>query len=94
VACDVRLDASRCILHVDGRQVHVTPLEGRLLTVLRRRAATEDDLAIAIWGGTDASRRKTVRIHIGGLRQLIEPRLDRPRYLVTMWDGRYRFRSP
>jgi two-component system KDP operon response regulator KdpE len=91
----LRLEAARRTLYVDGRQVHVTPLECRLLTALSRSPRggfTEDDLAKAMWGRVDRSLRYYLRSHIRQLRQKIERDPDHPAYLVTESGGRYRLR--
>lgn len=89
----LRFDAQHRTLYVEGRQVHVTPLECRLLGALGRGGATEDDSAKTLWGRTDASRRYYVRLHVRQLRQKIERDPDRPHYLVNESGGRYRLRA-
>ncbi len=92
-AAGLRLDVARRSLFVEGRQVHVTPLESRLLNALSRAPRggfADDDLAKAVWGRVDRSLRYYLRSHIRQLRQKIERDPDRPAYLVTDSGGRYR----
>jgi two-component system KDP operon response regulator KdpE len=92
----LRLDAAHRTLHVEGRQVHVTPLECRLLAALGRSSRggyTEDELTTAVWGRVDPSLQYYLRSHVRQLRQKIERDPDRPQYLVTESTGRYRLRS-
>jgi two-component system KDP operon response regulator KdpE len=89
-----RLDRERHSLFVEGRQVHVTPLEYKLLAALSRSPAsamTEDQLVAAVWG-PGASQKQYLRAHVRQLRQKIERDPSYPRYLVTDAGGRYRLK--
>jgi two-component system KDP operon response regulator KdpE len=95
-ASGVRLDVARRALFVEGRQVHITPVECRVLTALSRTprgGLGEDDLVEAIWGRGDVSLRYYLRSHLRQLRKKIERDPDHPAYLVTEAGGRYRLRA-
>ena len=88
----VDLDAHR--IEVRGKEVHLTPKEFELLTVLLRNARkilTHKELVASIWGRTYADQPDAVRVLVRHLRQKIEPNPALPKYLKTEpWVG-YRF---
>jgi two-component system KDP operon response regulator KdpE len=87
-----RIDAERRTLIVEGREVHLTPLECKLLFALARspgKALTPEQLLAAVWGAKGPSRGPYLRAHLRQLRQKIEGDPDRPRYLVTAPGGGY-----
>ncbi len=90
-----RLDREQHCLFVEGRQVHVTPLEYKLLAALSRSPAsamTEEQVALAVWGPGARPQRQSLRAHVRQLRQKIERDPAHPRYLVTDAGGRYRLK--
>jgi two-component system KDP operon response regulator KdpE len=89
----LRIDRERRLLFVDGREVHITPLECKLLTTLARqggRSMTEEQILGAVWGPTSHPRPETLRAQMRRLRQKMERDPGRPRYLVTEVGGAYR----
>jgi len=90
-----RIDAERRALIVEGREVHITPLECKLLLALARspgKSMTQEQLLAAVWGAKGAARGPYLRTHLRQLRQKIERDPDRPRHLVTESDGSYRLK--
>jgi two-component system, OmpR family, KDP operon response regulator KdpE len=60
----------------DGDEIHLTPIEFKLLTVLlgnRGRLLTHNDLLGQVWGPAYVDARQTLRAHISNLRHKIEP---------------------
>jgi DNA-binding response OmpR family regulator len=56
---------------VGGERLLLTPIEFRLLTILTAHAEhvlTRDQLALEVWGYTDASNGRTIDVHIRRLR--------------------------
>jgi two-component system KDP operon response regulator KdpE len=91
----LRIDPERRLLFVDGREVHITPLECKLLTTLARhagRSMTEEQILGAVWGPARQPRREYLRAHVRQLRQKMERDPARPRYLVTEVGGTYRLK--
>jgi two-component system KDP operon response regulator KdpE len=90
-----RIDGDRRTLVIEGREVHVTPLECKLLLALARspgKVLTEQQILAAVWGAEGASRSQYLRAHLRQLRQKIERDPDRPRHLVSEAGGGYRLK--
>lgn len=93
------LDYGRLILdlrahevRVDGQTVALTLKEFELLRLLAehpRQVFPLEQLFERIWG--EYGELHTVRVHIGRIREKIEPDPDQPRYIVTVWGVGYRF---
>lgn len=89
-------------LHVDllhrrvtmcGTQVHLTPIEYRLLQRLVSKAGqvvTHADLMTAGWGPTRSDQQHYLRIYMAGLRRKLEQDAARPTYLLTETGVGYR----
>jgi two-component system, OmpR family, KDP operon response regulator KdpE len=79
----------------DGEEVHLTPIEFRLLTTLARnrgRLMTHRALLTEVWGPGWEEDTQTLRTHIANLRRKIEPG-DGPRYIRTDPGVGYRFEA-
>jgi two-component system, OmpR family, KDP operon response regulator KdpE len=91
----LRIDRDRRTLYVDGREVHITPLECKLLLILAHsggRSLTEEQILTAVWGSNAPARPQYLRAHVRQLRQKLERDPARPRYLVTEAGGGYRLK--
>lgn len=92
---DVRLDLDNRRLSVKGRSVALTPHEYALLEALMSacgRNFTRDELLNRLYPLGDAVVvDRVVDVHIGKLRQKIEPDPVRPRYILTVRGVGYRF---
>ncbi|HZU84564.1 MAG TPA: winged helix-turn-helix domain-containing protein [Polyangiaceae bacterium] len=89
----IRIDRERRAVFVEGREVHVTPLECKLLLALARspgKPIPEQQLLVALWGHGASTRVQHLRAHVRQLRQKIERDPARPRHLVTDAAGAYR----
>ncbi|OIR19652.1 KDP operon transcriptional regulatory protein KdpE [mine drainage metagenome] len=78
---------------VDGAEVHLTPIEYRLLTVLVKHAGkvlTHQLLLKEVWGPNYVERAHYLRIYMGTLRHKLEQDPARPRYLLTEVGVGYR----
>ena len=77
----------------DGEEIHLTPIEFRLLGTLagnRGRLMTHRALLTEVWGPGWEEDTQTLRTHIANLRRKIEPP-DGPRYIRTDPGVGYRF---
>jgi two-component system, OmpR family, KDP operon response regulator KdpE len=91
----IRIDRDRRSLFVEGREVHVTPLESKLLLVLAHspgKTMTEQQVLAALWGPGATTRAQYLRAHVRQLREKIERDPTRPRHLLTEAGGGYRLR--
>jgi two-component system, OmpR family, KDP operon response regulator KdpE len=85
--------AARRILR-DGEEVHLTPIEFRLLAVLLNNAGkvlTQRQLLNQVWGPNAVEHSHYLRIYMGHLRQKVEVDPARPRHLLTETGIGYRF---
>ena len=77
----------------DGRHVHLTPLEFRLLSVLvanAGRVMSNPQLLRAVWGPGHAGNGHYLRIYMGHLRHKLEDDPAQPRHLLTETGVGYR----
>ena len=92
----IMIDSDRREVSVDGVQVHLTPIELELLTVLARhggRVVTHDQLLSEVWGAEAATKTHYLRVHMMALRRKLESQPARPRWLVTEAGIGYRLRD-
>jgi two-component system KDP operon response regulator KdpE len=91
----LEIDRERRALVVDGREVHLTPLECKLLLALARspgRTMTERQILDAVWGPDEAPQPQYLRAQVRQLRQKIEGDPGRPRHLLAEPGGGYRLK--
>ena len=89
----LRIDRDRRTIIVEGREVHITPLECKLLLILAHnpgRAMTEDQILAAVWGPKASIRAQYLRAYVRHLRLKLEKDPTRPKYLVSDAGGGYR----
>jgi two-component system KDP operon response regulator KdpE len=83
---DLHVDLSKRQVAVAGRQVHLTPIEYRLLTTLIRHAGkvlTQRQLLLEVWGPPYADQAHYLRVYMAQLRRKLEKDPARPRCLLT-----------
>jgi two-component system KDP operon response regulator KdpE len=86
--------AARTALGPDG-EIHLTPLEHRVLECLARRPGmivTQKQLISDAWGPGRLGDTRGLRSYIKTLRQKLEPDPSRPRYLITEAGIGYRLK--
>jgi two-component system, OmpR family, KDP operon response regulator KdpE len=72
----LELDLAARVVRLDGDEVHLTPIEFKLLRVLTRnrgRLLTHTTLLQQVWGPAYTDARQTLRAHVANLRRKIEP---------------------
>jgi two-component system KDP operon response regulator KdpE len=77
----------------DGIDIHLTPIEYKLLTTLakqRGKVLTHRQLLAAAWGNTRSESPEYLRMYLRALRHKIEPNPAQPRYLLTEVGVGYR----
>nr|WP_246870648.1 two-component system response regulator KdpE [Pantoea ananatis] len=91
---DVTVDiAARRVLRA-GEEVHLTPIEFRLLTTLLNNAGkvlTQRQLLSQVWGPNAVEHSHYLRIYMGHLRQKLEANPTQPVHLLTETGIGYRF---
>ncbi len=92
----VRVDLVRREVHRGQEEVHLTPTEYKLLTVLVRHAGkvlTHGQLLKDVWGSRSPEQSHYVRVYMAQLRQKLEADPARPRLLVTEPGVGYRLKG-
>lgn len=90
----VIVDLSRRRVTRDGAEVHLTPLEYRLLTVLvghPGKVLTQRNLLREIWGPSYIESSHYLRVYVGHLRQKLENDPTQPKHFLTETGVGYRF---
>ena len=81
-----RVDLARRQARGPEGEVHLTPLEYRVLECLARRAGMvvrQRELLREVWGPDRAEDARSLRVCMNSLRAKLEPDPRRPRYLIT-----------
>ena len=90
---DVEVNRIERVVRRAGAEVHLTPLEYRLLAVLVAnvgRVITHKQLLRDVWGPTHADQSHYLRIYMGHLRQKLEVDPAQPQHLLTETGVGYR----
>jgi two-component system, OmpR family, KDP operon response regulator KdpE len=90
---ELKVDMIHRKITVSGAEVHLTPIEYRLLTVLVKHAGkvlTHRLLLKEVWGPNYVERAHYLRIYMGILRHKLEKDPARPRFLLTEVGVGYR----
>lgn len=90
---DVVVDRQARLVRRAGVEVHLTPIEYRLLTVLMTNAGrvlTHRQLLREVWGPAHAGQNHYLRIYMGHLRQKLEADPAQPKHLLTETAVGYR----
>jgi two-component system KDP operon response regulator KdpE len=82
----VEIDPAARLVRKDGVEVHLTPREWSLLSILFAnpgKVITHRHLLLAVWGASAVSNSHYTRIYMSNLRRKLEDDPARPRYLLT-----------
>lgn len=93
---DLKVDLGRRQVFVLGKEVHLTPIEYKLLTTLIRHAGkvlTHRQLLKEVWGPLHVEEGHYLRVYMRQLRNKLEKNPAQPRYLVTELGVGYRLRT-
>ncbi|WP_370603900.1 two-component system response regulator KdpE [Citrobacter braakii] len=91
---NVKVDIAARLVHRDDEEIHLTPIEFRLLAVLLNNAGkvlTQRQLLNQVWGPNAVEPSHYLRIYMGHLRQKLELDPARPRHFLTETGIGYRF---
>ena len=93
---ELRLDPSNVQAYVDGASAELTPTEFRLLYALaleRGRVLTRDELLQKVWGRRATHRDRTVAVFVRKLREKVDGRAPRHRFLHTRYGVGYKLEA-
>lgn len=92
----LKIDLAARVVTLDGREVHLTPLEYKLLATMMKhlgKVLTHRFLLREVWGPQDSQENHYLRVFVAALRRKIESDPARPRYILTEQGVGYRFAS-
>ena len=95
VVGNLQVDLSKRQVTIDGNEIHLTPIEYKLLTTLVRYAGkvvTHRQLLKEVWGPAYADESQYLRVYMTQLRHKLEADPARPRYLTTELGVGYRLK--
>ena len=90
---NLKVDLSNRRVYRDGEEVHLTPIEYRLLTTLVKHAGkvlTHRQLLTEVWGPSHVESSHYLRIYMGCLRHKLEADPARPKLFLTEAGTGYR----
>lgn len=90
---DICVDQGKRIVTKAGNEVHLTPIEYRLLILLIAnvgRVMTQRQLLQEVWGPKHTERSHYLRIYMGHLRQKLEDEPAQPKHILTETAVGYR----
>jgi two-component system KDP operon response regulator KdpE len=93
---DILVDLGRRAVTLRGEEVHLTPIEFKLLATLVRHAGnvqTHHQLLEQVWGPGHENQMQYLRVYMTQLRHKLEREPARPRYLLTETGIGYRLRG-
>jgi two-component system, OmpR family, KDP operon response regulator KdpE len=93
---DLRVDLAAHRVTRRDEEVHLTPLEFKLLATLIRHSGkvlTHRFLLREVWGPDDSQENHYLRVFVASLRRKLEDDSTRPRYILTEQGIGYRFAS-
>jgi two-component system, OmpR family, KDP operon response regulator KdpE len=89
----IRIDLDKQSVTVDGRPVHLTPHEYRILKLLALspgKLLTHRTILQEVWGPAYGAESNYLHVYVSQLRRKLEPDPARPQYLVTEPGAGYR----
>jgi len=92
----LRVDLAKRQVFVRGEEVHLTPIEYKLLALLVRhsgKVVTQQQVLREVWGPTQTDQTHYLRVYMGHLRRKIEADPARPKLLLTETGVGYRLRE-
>jgi two-component system, OmpR family, KDP operon response regulator KdpE len=94
---DVKVDLARRRITKGEEEVHLTPIEYKLLATLLKHegsVVTHRQLLREVWGLNSTEQTQYLRVYMGQLRHKLESNPTRPQFLTTEPGVGYRLRAP
>lgn len=96
VSGELRLDKTRRVVTLGGRELKMTVKEFELLQLLMEnpgKTMSKESLFSKVWGSDSFSELQTLTVHIKWLREKIEKDAKKPEHILTVWGVGYRFEA-
>jgi two-component system KDP operon response regulator KdpE len=93
---ELRIDLARRLVCIARQEVHLTPIEYKVLVTLARKAGTVltyQQLLKEVWGPDYSTQKHYLHVYMAHLRTKLEPDPTKPRFLVTELGVGYRLNS-
>ena len=91
---DITIDTEKRRIFVGNQDVHLTPLEYKLLVILATnpgKVITHHQISRDVWGYRENSDAKSIRVCMASLRKKIKDNGPEPKYIFTEIGVGYRF---
>jgi two-component system, OmpR family, KDP operon response regulator KdpE len=93
---ELTIDLHNRVVTVEDKDIHLTPIQYRLLTVLIKhpgKVLTHQQILKEVWGPSYQENAHYLRIYMSQLRQKLEKEPTQPKYLLTESGVGYRFKG-
>lgn len=90
----LKIDFDKYMVFVDETEIHLTPIEFKLLVLLVENAGkvlTHSFIIRSIWGYHSCDDSQSLRVFMANIRRKIEKDSSHPRYILTEVGVGYRF---
>lgn len=95
ITANLKVDLLNRVVSIDDQEVHLTPIQYRLLTVLVKHAGkvmTHQQILNEVWGPSYQENAHYLRIYMSQLRQKLETDPTQPKFLLTESGVGYRLK--
>ena len=92
----LKVDLNARLVTLDGENLHLTPIEYKILSVLVKNAGkviTHTQMLREVWGKHSAENNNYLRIHTQHLREKLKDDALNPRFIITEAGVGYRFKE-
>ncbi len=89
----LRIDYAAGCVYLDGSEIHLTPIEHKLLVLLAKntgKVLTHNYILREVWGNPTASDMRSLRVYMATLRKKLEKNTSEPKYIQTHIGVGYR----
>ena len=89
----LRIDYAAGCVYLDGSEIHLTPIEFKLLVLLANntgKVLTHNYILREVWGNPAASDMRSLRVYMATLRKKLEKNTSEPKYIQTHISVGYR----
>ena len=90
---DMILDFSKRLLTIEGKEIHLTPIEYKIVACLARNSGkviTYSSILSNVWGPYTDGDNKILRVNMANIRRKLEKDPAQPRYIFTEVGVGYR----
>jgi len=95
VTANLKVDLHNRVVSIDDQEIHLTPIQYRLLTVLIKHAGkvlTQQQILKEVWGPSYQENAHYLRIYMSQLRHKLEADPTQPKFLLTESGVGYRLK--